>query len=255
MATVLVIDDDQRFRDLVSVALRPAGHRVLEAGRARDAEAILARGGVELILIDGLLPDADGARWIGERRKALGAPFIFVSAFWKGGRDGRQLQADVKPADFLRKPATAAQILQAVQRALGGASTPNGLSAADLAELEAMRIDYTANVPARLAAIRQGLAQVRSRARDTVLFAETRRQVHEVAGTAGSFGMEALSEICANMEQALMAWRARCDDLGWAGVAAWERALLRWEQNRRQNEPLVGSQGRVRQSAVGANPI
>ena len=237
MSKILVIDDDRNFRQLVAVALRPAGHQILEAGSARDAEAVLAREPADLLLIDGLLPDADGSRWISERRKTLGTPFIFVSAFWKAGRDARQLHAEVKPAGFLRKPATAEQILGEVQKVLGSPSRC-ALSGADLDELEAMRIEYTASVPGRLTEIRLGLQQVRRRARDAVLFAETRRHVHEVAGTAGSFGFEALSEICAKLEQALLAWRSRYDEMTWAAVVVEARALVRWEERwRREASP------------------
>ncbi len=247
MARILVIDDDRNFRHLVAVALRPAGHQVLEAGSARDAEAVLARERADLVLVDGLLPDADGSRWVGERRKTLGAPFIFVSAFWKGIRDARQLHADVKPAGFLRKPATAEQILGEVQKVLGNSSL-GALSAADLDELEAMRVEYTASIPGRLKEIHLGLAQVRRRARDPVLFAETRRHVHEVAGTAGSFGFDAVSEICAKLEQALLAWRSRYDDMAWAAVVVEERALVRWEEHWRRDESVPGS---PRQAASG----
>jgi CheY-like chemotaxis protein len=247
MARILVIDDDRNFRHLVAVALRPAGHQTLEAGSARDAEAVLARERPDLLLIDGLLPDADGSRWIAERRKIVGMPFIFVSAFWKAGRDARQLHAEVKPAGFLRKPATAEQILGEVEKVLGNSSL-GALSAADLDELEGMRVEYAASITGRLMEIHLGLDQVGLRPRDTVLFAETRRQVHEVAGTAGSFGFEALSEICANLEQALLAWRSRCDQVAWAAVLVEERALVRWEEHRRRGKSLPGS---PRQPASG----
>ena len=238
MARILVVDDDARFRQLVTVALRPADHSVLDAGCARDADTILARERVELILIDGLLPDADGSRWISDRRKTLGAPFIFVSAFWKGTRDARQLQADLKPSGFLRKPTTAEQILQEVERVLGARLARCALSGADLNELETMRVEYAASVPGRIAQIRRGLEQLRQRPRDAVLFAETRRHVHEVAGTGGSFGFEELGNICAHLEQALVAWRST-GHASWASIAANDRALVAWAECSHRAAPVA----------------
>jgi len=59
-----------------------------------------------------------------------------------------------------------------------------------------------------------------------------------VAGTAGSFGFEALSEICAKLEQALLAWRSRYDEMTWAAVVVEARALVRWEERwRREASP------------------
>lgn len=250
MAKILVIDDDAQFRRLVALALRPRGHEIWEASRARDAEAMLAQKRPDLLLIDGLLPDADGSRWIGERRKTLNAPFIFASAFWKGTRDARQLHADVKPTGFLHKPATAEEILREVERALGGPAPTCALSTADLQELEAMRVEYAAGLSSRIAQIRRGLEQLRLRPRDAVLFAETRRLVHELAGTAGSFGFDELSTIGAELEQALVAWKTKSEAGAWAGIAIKDRALAAWEQRCDEQMPCAGPRLR----AVGGKP-
>jgi CheY-like chemotaxis protein len=67
--TILVAEDDPQMRRLVRVMLEEAGYRVLEAANGEQATAILAHGGVELMLVDILMPQKDGLETIGLARK------------------------------------------------------------------------------------------------------------------------------------------------------------------------------------------
>lgn len=58
-ATVLVVDDEPLIRWSLVNRLREEGYRTVEAGTAGDAVA-LHRDGVDLVLLDFALPDADG---------------------------------------------------------------------------------------------------------------------------------------------------------------------------------------------------
>ena len=225
MPKILVIDDDANFRKLVSVSLDAAGYEVVAAGRIRDAETRLATLKPDTILVDGLLPDGDGAAWIAKRRKALGVPVIFASAFWKGTRESRELNANAKPDGFLRKPATPEQILAEVERVLC-VSLPAASLASAPESFEALSAEYAAGLPERLAQLRKGLATVEKRPRDTVLFAEVRREAHELAGTAGSFGFDELTAIGNELELALMKWQKSAVAAAWTPIA---RAISKLE--------------------------
>ena len=79
----MVIDDDEEFRELVATVL-PASVETLEAGRLRDADALLQAHDVDTIVVDGLLPDGSGPQWIENRRKAGDTrPIVFISALYK----------------------------------------------------------------------------------------------------------------------------------------------------------------------------
>jgi signal transduction histidine kinase len=58
-ARILVVDDDAERRELLRTWLEPE-HEVLEAGGGRAALAAVERGGVDLVLLDVLMPDLGG---------------------------------------------------------------------------------------------------------------------------------------------------------------------------------------------------
>src|SRR5436190_10442811 len=57
--TILVVDDEQLIRWSLATRLKEAGYRVLEAETGADALK-QCREGVDLVLLDYRLPDADG---------------------------------------------------------------------------------------------------------------------------------------------------------------------------------------------------
>ena len=66
---ILVAEDDPHMRKLARVTLEGAGYRVLEAADGEQATAILAQGGIDLMLVDILMPQKDGLETIGSARK------------------------------------------------------------------------------------------------------------------------------------------------------------------------------------------
>jgi CheY-like chemotaxis protein len=74
---ILVVDDDEMVRHLVSVSLRSAGYSVMEAGSGTEALEVLSRSTeVGMLVTDIRMPGMDGLELV--RRARDGNPCIKV---------------------------------------------------------------------------------------------------------------------------------------------------------------------------------
>lgn len=106
---ILVVDDEEQLRSLISYALSAAGMQVATAGTGRDALAALGQQAIDLIVLDVLLPDANGIDLCRQMRRRTQAPVIFLTV--------RSDQADVIKGleaggdDYLAKPFSIEELL------------------------------------------------------------------------------------------------------------------------------------------------
>ena len=113
--TVLVVEDDERVRRLVTGVLSRAGFRILSAGSGAD---VIARWGdgerpCDLLLTDFHLPGIDGFELYEElRRRWSGLAVLFMSGFVDDDVFRTSILARF---DFLQKPFTPAELLATVR--------------------------------------------------------------------------------------------------------------------------------------------
>lgn len=69
MADVLIVEDEQPMRELLSRWLAPAGYSLREAGSAQVALQMVAGGGIGVVLCDRALPGHDGVWLIDQLRE------------------------------------------------------------------------------------------------------------------------------------------------------------------------------------------
>lgn len=65
-ASILVVDDEETARMVVSEFLRTKGFEVQEAGTLAEARAILGQDGTDIIILDVRLPDGYGPHLLAE---------------------------------------------------------------------------------------------------------------------------------------------------------------------------------------------
>ena len=84
MSRVLVVDDEETIRMLLHAHLKQMGHRVLTAGSAEDALAVVREHGPpEVAVLDVRLPDIQGFELAQKLQAETGCqelPIIFLSA-------------------------------------------------------------------------------------------------------------------------------------------------------------------------------
>lgn len=60
MAKILIVDDEPRIRDLIREHLQYAGFTCEEAGDGTAALSALSQGGIDLVILDIMMPFMDG---------------------------------------------------------------------------------------------------------------------------------------------------------------------------------------------------
>jgi CheY-like chemotaxis protein len=103
--TILVVEDDERLREVVCRTLSSYGYQVLEAGHGSEALRLCGRhpGPIHLVLTDVVMPRMSGGELI-ERLAPLGrrVKVLFMSGYSEDTASLRNLLAAGAP--FLEKP-------------------------------------------------------------------------------------------------------------------------------------------------------
>jgi two-component system OmpR family response regulator len=114
MATLLVVDDDAHLREVARFALARAGHAVELACDGVAALERVARGGVDLVVLDVLMPELDGLSVC--RRLRGQVPIVFLSS--RGEELDRVLGLEYGADDYLAKPFSPRELVARVAAVL-----------------------------------------------------------------------------------------------------------------------------------------
>lgn len=99
---ILMIDDDSRLAGMVADYLGGVGFRVTIAGTAQSGEALLKREAFDAVILDLMLPDADGLDLCRRLRGATDVPILMLTA--RGEPMDRVVGLEVGADDYLAKP-------------------------------------------------------------------------------------------------------------------------------------------------------
>jgi len=115
-ATILLVEDDVMIAEMLRDRLRANGHTVWHAASGAEAEAIGNEVAPDLVIVDLMLPDANGLVLCSEMRRRWDAPIIICTGS-KRPEDavlGLRLGAD----DFVRKPFSTDELEARIEAAL-----------------------------------------------------------------------------------------------------------------------------------------
>ena len=114
MTRILLVEDDHNVRVLLEHVLIDGGYVVDSTTTVAEAKSLLDSVGYELLLADGRLPDGTGMA-LAEYAQASGVKTLIITGY------AFQLASqDLGRYEFLMKPVRPAELLQAIERALGG---------------------------------------------------------------------------------------------------------------------------------------
>lgn len=100
--TILVADDEAEIRELLRLYLEKDGYQVLEAADGQSALSLLERGDIDMVLLDIMMPKADGYHVLKKLRESSNMPVMILSA--KNQDSDKILGLDLGADDYLAKP-------------------------------------------------------------------------------------------------------------------------------------------------------
>ena len=125
---ILMIDDDARLAAMVSDYLGGAGFRLTVAGTGREGEALLKRESFDAVILDLMLPDADGLDLCRRLRGTTDVPILMLTA--RGEPMDRVVGLEIGADDYLAKPFEPRELqarLRAILRRKGAPQGPEVL--------------------------------------------------------------------------------------------------------------------------------
>ena len=127
-ATVLVVEDERKLRDLVRSYLERAGFTVLSTGSGAEAITMAAAAAPDLVVLDLGLPDVPGETVARELRAESATPILMLTA--KSAEEDRIRGLELGADDYVTKPFSPRELVLRVQAILrrGGPAAAQGVT-------------------------------------------------------------------------------------------------------------------------------
>jgi DNA-binding response OmpR family regulator len=115
-ATVLLVEDERKLRDLVRSYLERAGFAVLSTGSGAEALTLAASAAPDLVVLDLGLPDVPGETVARELRLAGQTPILMLTA--RTSEEDRVRGLELGADDYVTKPFSPRELVLRVQAIL-----------------------------------------------------------------------------------------------------------------------------------------
>jgi DNA-binding response OmpR family regulator len=127
-ATVLVVEDERKLRDLVRSYLEQAGFTVLSTGSGAEAITMAASAAPDLVVLDLGLPDVGGGTVARELRATGSVPIVMLTA--RTTEEDRITGLELGADDYVTKPFSPRELVLRVQAVLrrGGTAATQGVA-------------------------------------------------------------------------------------------------------------------------------
>ena len=118
MAKILIVDDEPRIRELIREHLQHGGFACEEATDGSAALAQLSRGGIDLVILDVMMPFMDGMTCLRQMRaRGLTTPVIMLTA--RGEEYDKLAGLESGADDYVVKPFSPRELVARVRAVLG----------------------------------------------------------------------------------------------------------------------------------------
>ena len=142
MAKLLIVDDEQKIREMIRKYAVFEGHQVYEAADGFTAVQMAEENNYDLIIMDVMMPGLDGFSAVKAIRKFKQTPVIMLSA--RGEEYDRIHGFEVGIDDYVVKPFSVKELMMRVQAILARGGNYNNES--NTVSFEGLTLDYSARI-------------------------------------------------------------------------------------------------------------
>ncbi|MBQ3068337.1 MAG: response regulator transcription factor [Clostridia bacterium] len=142
MYQLLVVDDEQRIRDLIEKYAVYAGHRVTQAANGEEAVTLCQQQAFDLLIMDVMMPEMDGFTASREIRRFSDVPILMLSA--RGEEYDRIRGFEIGVDDYVVKPFSPRELMLRAEAILKRAKPRD--REMDVFVYEGLAINFTAHI-------------------------------------------------------------------------------------------------------------
>jgi two-component system, OmpR family, phosphate regulon response regulator PhoB len=138
-ATVLVVEDEPHIQELVAVNLEHAGHRVVRAASAEEAETAIRAALPDVLVVDWMLPGESGLAFVRRLRgdpRTRSLPILMLTA--RAMETDKLLGLEAGADDYLTKPFSPRELAARIKAVLRRRAPE---LSDDAVEIEGLRLD------------------------------------------------------------------------------------------------------------------
>ena len=139
---ILIVDDEERIRSLISKYAAFEGFETDEAENGMQAVEKCRTGNYDLILMDVMMPELDGFSAVREIRKTSSVPVIMLSA--RGEEYDRIHGFELGIDDYVVKPFSPRELMMRVSAVLKRSGAGEEKTSGDIITLGDLTVDFTA---------------------------------------------------------------------------------------------------------------
>lgn len=140
MEKILIVDDEQKIREMIKKYAEFEGYKTDEAKDGMEAVLKVRKNNYDVVIMDIMMPDLDGFSAVKEIRKTKNTPVIMLSA--RGEEYDRIHGFEVGADDYVVKPFSPKELMMRVA-ALIKRSKISGGDSHETVKFEGLTVDFT----------------------------------------------------------------------------------------------------------------
>ena len=113
MAKLLIVDDEEKIREMIGKYASHEGHEYILASNGKEALELFKKDDFDLVVLDVMMPEMDGYETLKKMKEIKDVPCIFLTAL--GQEYDRIYGFDIGAEDYVTKPFSLKELMMRIK--------------------------------------------------------------------------------------------------------------------------------------------